>query len=111
MAQQNEAQMTPQQHAQRIAGMLQEAQRECRADIQRVNDPRAQALFETVAEVLGGTVKALSDYSKGQERAWQASPPPVSRAPQAPAVSDLRVDVDEAEPPPRLKNEMPGHNQ
>jgi hypothetical protein len=69
--QQHEAQMLPQQHAQRIAQMLQQAQQECRADIGRVSDPKAQALFETVAEVLGGAMKALEDYQKGREPAWQ----------------------------------------
>jgi hypothetical protein len=71
--QQNEAQMLPQQHAQRIAQMLQQAQQECRADIERVSDPKAQALFETVAEVLGGAMKALEDYQKRSEPAWQPS--------------------------------------
>jgi hypothetical protein len=69
--QQHEAQMLPQQHAQRIAQMLQQAQQECRADIGRVSDPKAQALFETVAEVLGGAMKALEDYQKRSEPAWQ----------------------------------------
>ena len=69
--QQNEAQMLPQQHAQRIAQMLQQAQQECRADIGRISDPKAQALFETVAEVLGGAMKALEDYQKRSEPAWQ----------------------------------------
>ena len=44
--------MSPQQHAAHIAQMLQSAQQECRADVQRVSDPKAQALFETIAEVL-----------------------------------------------------------
>ena len=69
--QQHEAQMLPQQHAQRIARMLQQAQQECRADIGRISDPKAQALFETVAEVLGGAMKALEDYQKRSEPAWQ----------------------------------------
>ena len=71
MQQHNEAGMTPQQHAGRIAQMLQQVQQECRADIGRVSDPKAQALFETVAEVLGGAMKALEDYQKRSEPAWQ----------------------------------------
>ena len=73
MQQNNEAGMTPQQHAGRIAQMLQQAQQECRADIGRVSDPKAQALFETVAEVLGGAMKALEDYQKRSEPAWQST--------------------------------------
>ena len=72
--QQDEAGMTPQQHARRIAQMLQQAQQECRADIGRVSDPKAQALFETIAEVLGGAMKALEDYQNRSEPAWQSSP-------------------------------------
>src|SRR5438552_642724 len=69
--QQNEARMILQQHARRIAQMLQQAQQVCRADIGRVSDPKAQALFETVAEVLGGAMKTLEDYQKRSEPAWQ----------------------------------------
>jgi hypothetical protein len=58
--QDNEARMTLQQ----------QAQQECRADIGCVSDPKAQALFETVAEVLGGAMKALEDYQKRNESAW-----------------------------------------
>ena len=72
--QQHEAGMTPQLQAQRIAQVLQQAQQECRADIGRVSDPKAQALFETIAEVLGGAMKALEDYQNRSEPAWQSSP-------------------------------------
>jgi hypothetical protein len=51
--QKTEANMTPQEHAQHIANMLQQVQQECRADIERIDDPKAQALFETAAEVAG----------------------------------------------------------
>ena len=61
--------MLPQQHAQRIAQVLQQVQQECRADIGRVSDPKAQVLFETVAEVLGGAMKALEYYEKRYGRA------------------------------------------
>lgn len=105
--QQNEAQMTPQQHAQHIAQMLQQAQSECRADIERISDPRAEALFETLAEVLGGAVKALNDYQSGNERAWRSPSGTTSSKAGVLDVSDLRVDVDAAEPPPRLRQEMP----
>jgi hypothetical protein len=110
---QNEAQKTPQQHAQRIAQMLQQAQYECRADIERVSDPKAQALFETIAEVLGGAMKALRDYQNGSERVWQSQQQPGTQAfphqrTQPPVRTDLAVDVSEGEPP-RLYTEMPHH--
>ena len=68
----NEAQMTPQQHAAHIASLLQQAQQECKSDVGRVTDPKAQALFETVAETLGGICKALGDYQQGNEAAWRS---------------------------------------
>ena len=69
----SEAQMTPQQHAQRIEQMLQQARQECRDDIGRVSDPKAQALFETTAEALGGLCKALGDYQQGSEAVWRTA--------------------------------------
>ena len=41
-----------------------------RRDIALVDDPRAQALFETSAEVLDGLVKTYRDYDKGEEAAF-----------------------------------------
>jgi hypothetical protein len=129
--QETEAQMTPQQHAQRIANMLKQAQQECRADVERVNDPQAQALFETIAEVLGGAMKALEHYQNRGERAWQgqsssdtatgSSVPvgekrraaqempdyqrPTPQGPQPPVVTDMAVDISENKPPPKLYTE------
>src|SRR5690349_19692335 len=103
--QQNEAQMAPHQHAQRIAQMIQEAQYECRADIERVDDPKAQALFEPLAEVLGGAVKALNDYRGGTERVWQETGYTARAGTRPPAVTDMMVDA--SEPPPRLTEVMP----
>jgi len=68
---QPEAQMSGPQHAEHIANMLRQAAQESEADIQRVNDPKAQALFETVREVLLGTTKALEDYAHKREPVWQ----------------------------------------
>lgn len=42
-----------------------------RQDIGQVDEPKAQALFETTAEVLIGLRKAYEDYAKGGEQAWQ----------------------------------------
>jgi hypothetical protein len=98
--QKNEATMTPQEHAQHIAHILLEAQRECRADIERVNDPKAQALFETVAEVVGGTVKALNDYTHQTEGVWQQAGYTTRQGTKTPDVSDMAVDVNASEPPP-----------
>jgi len=42
-----------------------------RADVGKVTEPKAQALFETSAEVLTGLVKAFDDYEKKNEEAWR----------------------------------------
>ena len=42
-----------------------------RKDIERVVEPRFQALLETSAEVLGGLRKAFLDYGKHCEPAWR----------------------------------------
>ncbi len=42
-----------------------------REDVDKISDPRAQALFETSAEVLNGLEKAFDDYEKGSEKAWK----------------------------------------
>ena len=42
-----------------------------REDIDKVDDPRFKAMFETSAEVLGGLMKAFSDYEQKNESAWR----------------------------------------
>jgi hypothetical protein len=45
-----------------------------RDDVGKVTEPKAQALFETSAEVLTGLVKAFDDYEKKREAAWRTDP-------------------------------------
>jgi hypothetical protein len=42
-----------------------------RAEIERVSEPRAQALFETTAEALRGLITAFEDYDEGREVAFR----------------------------------------
>jgi hypothetical protein len=42
-----------------------------RADVRKVNDPSAKALFEVSAEVLAGLHKAFEDYERKDEPAWR----------------------------------------
>lgn len=44
-----------------------------RLDVEKVTDPKAQALFETSAEVLTGLIKAFDDYKAKSEPAWQTT--------------------------------------
>jgi hypothetical protein len=61
----------PQVHARYIAKHVHELRQHCRDDIKDVEDPRAKALFETMAEVLGGLEKALSDFQSESEPSWR----------------------------------------
>ena len=45
-----------------------------REDVEKVTEPKAQALFETSAEVLTGLVKAFGDYEQKDEEAWRTEP-------------------------------------
>ena len=45
-----------------------------RGDAGKVTEPKAQALFETSAEVLTGLVKAFKDYEDKTEKAWRTEP-------------------------------------
>jgi len=51
--------------------MLDRLIQQVRSDIEQVQEPKAQALFETTAEVLIGLKKAYQDYQDGSEKAWR----------------------------------------
>jgi hypothetical protein len=51
--------------------MLDRLIQQVRSNIGQVQEPKAQALFETTAEVLLGLKKAYQDYKSGDEKAWQ----------------------------------------
>ena len=61
----------PRHHTQNIKGMLDEAARHCREDVGKIEDPRAQALFETTAEVLKGLVTAYDHFEQASEPAFR----------------------------------------
>jgi hypothetical protein len=61
----------PRQHAMKIETMLREAADHARQDVGNVDDPKAQALFETTAEVLGGLVVAFEHFERRSEAAWR----------------------------------------
>ena len=42
-----------------------------REDVTKVNEPRAEALFETTAEVLSGLVTAYEHFEQRSEPAWR----------------------------------------
>ena len=61
----------PRLHTQKIKGMLREAMDHVRDDVGKVSDPKAQALFETSAEVLGGLITAYEHFEQRSEAAWR----------------------------------------
>ncbi len=60
----------PRVHTAAVADKLHDLIDHLRGDIGEVSDPRAQALFETAAEVLTGLQKAFLDYGQRNEQAW-----------------------------------------
>ena len=42
-----------------------------RGDINKIDEPKAQALFETTAEVIGGLDTAFKHYEEQSEKAWK----------------------------------------
>ena len=63
----------PRHHTQKIKTRLNETIAHLREDIDKVDEPQLKAMFETSAEVLGGLVKAFSDYEQKNESAWRKS--------------------------------------
>jgi hypothetical protein len=71
MANPSYAETDPRHHSSNIKHMLEETARHAREDVTKVDDPRAQALFETTAEVLDGLRKAYDDFESKREAAWR----------------------------------------
>jgi hypothetical protein len=53
-----------------IRGLLAELAEHCRENIEKIEEPKAQALFETTAEVLDGLLIAYDHYH-AEEGMWQ----------------------------------------
>lgn len=60
-----------QHHAQKIETRLDALIAQMREDVQKVDDPKAQALFETSAEVLTGLKTAYAHFQQQSEAAWR----------------------------------------
>lgn len=61
----------PRHHTAKLKDMLTQVIDHVREDVGKVTDPRAQALFETTAEVLLGLRKTYEDFEQGSEPAWR----------------------------------------
>lgn len=65
----SESTSDPRHHARNIQKMLDEVLHHCREDSGKVTEPKAQALFETTAEVLLGLRTACEHYATRAEPA------------------------------------------
>jgi hypothetical protein len=64
----------PVHHTQKIKVRMRQLIEHLRKDVGKITEAKAQALFETSAEVLTGLVKAFEDYEKKSEEAWRSRP-------------------------------------
>ena len=67
------AESDPRHHTLKLKQMLNDTAIHAREDVSKITDPRAQALFETTAEVLNGLVKAFDDFERKNEPAWKTA--------------------------------------
>jgi hypothetical protein len=63
----------PRHHTLKLKQMLNDTADHARQDVSKVQDPNAQALFETTAEVLKGLVVAFDDFEQNREEAWKSA--------------------------------------
>ena len=61
----------PRYHTQNVGRMMQDLIDHLREDIDKVDDPQAQALFETASEVLQGLQRAFEHFETKSEKAWR----------------------------------------
>jgi hypothetical protein len=61
----------PRAHTANIRKELRELIEHLRRDISKITEPRAEALFETAAEVISGLDTAFKHYEAKSEKAWK----------------------------------------
>ena len=64
----------PIRHTHKIKAQMRQIIKHLREDVGKVTEAKAQALFETSAEVLTGLVKAFEDFERKTEAAWRIVP-------------------------------------
>ena len=62
----------PLEHTANIKDEFAKLSEHLRKDVDKVDDPRAKALFEVSAEVIDGLQKAFNDFKKKNESAWKS---------------------------------------
>jgi hypothetical protein len=61
----------PRAHTANVRGEFRELIEHLREDVKKVEDPKAQALFETAAEVITGLDTAFKHYEEKSETGWK----------------------------------------
>jgi hypothetical protein len=61
----------PRAHSANIRAEFRQLVQHLREDITKVDEPKAQALFETAAEVIGGLETAFKHYEEKSEEVWK----------------------------------------
>lgn len=61
----------PRHHTIKIRALLTDLAAHAREDVRKVDEPKAQALFETTAEVCTALATTYEHYEKQSETAWQ----------------------------------------
>ena len=65
------AENDPRHHTTNVRQWLDDLIGHLREDTTKFSEPKAQAMFETAAEVLLGLRKAFDDYERGSEKAMR----------------------------------------
>jgi hypothetical protein len=61
----------PKAHTANVRGEFRELIHHLRQDVEKIEDPKAQALFEAAAEVLTGLDTAFKHFEEKSEEAWK----------------------------------------
>jgi hypothetical protein len=61
----------PRAHTANVRNEFRELIDHLRGDIEKIDEPKAQALFETTAEVISGLDAAFKHYEEKSENAWK----------------------------------------
>lgn len=61
----------PHRHTMQVRARLTELAAHLREDVQKVDDPRFKALFETTASVLDGLESSFAGYENKTDNAWR----------------------------------------
>jgi hypothetical protein len=61
----------PRAHTTNVRKEFRELIEHLRSDVNKIDEPKAQALFETAAEVISGLETAFKHYEEKSEEAWK----------------------------------------